>query len=76
MISSSVATTGTGNGSDGTSMDSSAAPQGSRDAPDYRVLPEPIDLDETVASQEASAAPDPTGGRDADAEWLLRNAAG
>ena len=57
-------------------MDSSAAPEASRDATDYRVLPEPIHLDETVTSQEASAAPDPTGGRDADTEWLLRNAGG
>ncbi len=53
-----------------------AAPRVSGHATDYRELPEPIRLDETITSQEASDPPDPTMGRDAETEWLLRNAAG
>ena len=47
-----------------------------RDAADYRELPEPIRLEQTITSQEACDAPDPTMGRDAETEWLLHNAAG
>jgi hypothetical protein len=60
---------------EGITMDS-ATPKVPRDAAEYRELPEPIRLDETTTSQEASDAPDPSAGRDADTEWLLRNSAG
>jgi len=53
-----------------------AAPRIPRDPADFRELPEPIRLDETITSQEAFDAPDPNAGRDADTEWLLRNSAG
>lgn len=46
------------------------------EARDFRRLPEPIRLEDMVATQEAREVPDPTMGRDADTEWLLRNAAG
>lgn len=54
----------------------SAAPKPSRDAADYRRLPEPVRIEETITSEEASDVPDPTMGRDAETDWLLRNAAG
>ena len=38
----------------------------------FRRLPEPIRLEDTVASQETDAAQDPEGGRDTDVEFLLR----
>ena len=38
----------------------------------FRRLPEPIKLEDTVASQEIDAAQDPEGGRDTDVEFLLR----
>ena len=40
----------------------------------YRVLPEPVRLDETVIVVETQPVPDPTGGRDPDTDFLLRNA--
>ena len=46
------------------------------DAEDFRQLPEPVRVEDTVTSLEVEDAPDPTMGRDADGEWLLRNAAG
>ena len=54
----------------------SAEPNVSRDTTDFRELPEPIRLDETITSQASSDVPDPTMGRDAETEWLLRYAAG
>ena len=38
----------------------------------FRRLPEPIRLEDTVASQETDDAQDPEGGRDTDVEFLLR----
>ena len=40
--------------------------------PDYRRLPEPIDLDETIATHETDPPPDPAGGRDPDRDFMLR----
>jgi hypothetical protein len=34
----------------------------------YAHLPEPVDLDETITSQDTSSAPDPEAGRDTDRE--------
>ena len=54
-----------------------SAPHGTpSDAADFRQLPEPVRLEDTVTSLEVESAPDPTMGRDAETEWLLRNAAG
>lgn len=41
---------------------------------DYRVLPEPVALEDTVALQETRPGPDPLGGRDPETDFLLRNA--
>jgi hypothetical protein len=38
----------------------------------YRRLPEPISLEETVASQEVEPAQDPEGGRNTDVDFLIR----
>lgn len=43
---------------------------------DFRKLPEPVRIEDTVTAQDAREAPDPTMGRDADTEWLLRYGAG
>lgn len=43
---------------------------------DFRTLPEPVRLEDTVATQDTREAPDPTMGRDADTEWLLKYGAG
>ncbi len=51
-------------------------PDGQHEARDFRRLPEPTRLEDMVTTQESREAPDPTMGRDADTEWLLRNAAG
>lgn len=48
-------------------------PHGARD---FRRLPEPVALEDTVTTQDAREAPDPTLGRDADTEWLLKYGAG
>lgn len=53
-----------------------ATPSAPRDPADYRELPEPIRLEQTITSQEAFDPPDPTMGRDVETEWLLRNAPG
>ena len=42
----------------------------------HRSLPEPVRLEDTVTSQDVVEAPDPTMGRDAETEWLLRYGAG
>jgi len=39
-----------------------------------RVLPEHVDLADTIATQDSDPPPDPTMGRDADLAWLLRTA--
>ena len=40
----------------------------------YAVLPEPVRLEDTIASVETEAAPDPYMGRDTETEFMLRNA--
>ena len=40
----------------------------------FRSLPEHVPLAETIATQATDAPPDPTMSRDADTDWLLRNA--
>lgn len=49
-------------------------PETPRTAADYRTLPEPVALTDTVALQETRPVPDPTGGRDTETELLLRHA--
>lgn len=46
-----------------------------RTAPDYRRLPETIDLEDTIATHESDPPPDPTRGRDTDRDFMLRYAA-
>ena len=41
---------------------------------EYRELPEPIALKDTIPSRETDPAPDPTMGRDTETEFLVRNA--
>jgi hypothetical protein len=38
----------------------------------FEVLPEPIKLEDTIASHEVRDAPDPEAGRDTDRDFLLR----
>ena len=38
----------------------------------FEVLPEPIELEDTIASHEVRGAPDPEAGRDTDRDFLLR----
>ena len=42
-------------------------------SPDFRHLPEPVKLEETVAAQDVRPVPDPDGGRDPNHEWMLRH---
>lgn len=42
------------------------------DPPDYRHLPEPVRLEDTVAEQDTRPVPDPDGGLDPDQIFLLR----
>jgi hypothetical protein len=44
------------------------------DAEDYRHLPEPVRLEDTVASVDARPVPDPDGGVDAQTLFMLRYA--
>lgn len=62
-----MTTTTSANGSDRNGSDSEGTKR-------FSVLPEHIDLGDTIATQDADAPPDPTMGRDADLEWLLRSA--
>jgi hypothetical protein len=39
----------------------------------FAVLPEPVRLEDTVAGQDVSAAPDPYAGRDTETEFMLRH---
>ena len=51
-------------------------PLGSKDEDSarFRVLPEHVKLEDTIATQDTDPPPDPTLGRDADLAWLLRTA--
>ena len=40
----------------------------------FAVLPERVRLEDTIASVETEAAPDPLMGRDTETEFMLRNA--
>jgi hypothetical protein len=40
----------------------------------YTELPEPVRLEDTIASVETNAVPDPAGGRDTETDFMLRNA--
>lgn len=42
-------------------------------AADFRRLPEPIALEDTVPGHDVRDAPDPDGGRDPNHEWMLRH---
>ncbi len=41
---------------------------------DYRTPPEPIRYEDMITTQETREAPSPTMGRDAETDWLLRDA--
>ncbi|UPK77234.1 hypothetical protein MU582_05730 [Nocardioidaceae bacterium SCSIO 66511] len=38
----------------------------------YDQLPEPIELEDTIAEADQRAVPDPEAGRDTDRDWLVR----
>lgn len=38
----------------------------------FRRLPEPVRLEDTIATQDADPLPDPEAGRDTDTDFLLR----
>jgi hypothetical protein len=40
----------------------------------FATLPEPVDLDDTIATHDTQAPPDPESGRDTDRDFLLRYA--
>jgi hypothetical protein len=42
------------------------------DVRDFRHLPEPVDLDDTIATHETDPPPDPEGGRDTERDFMLR----
>ena len=42
------------------------------DAPDYRHLPDPVRLEDTIAEQDTRPVPDPDGGKDPEQIFLLR----
>jgi hypothetical protein len=42
----------------------------------YRRLPEPVDLDTTIATHETDPAPDPEGGRNTEHDFMLRYGVG
>lgn len=42
----------------------------------FKKLPEHIRLEDTIATQDSDAPPDPTMGRDPDRDFMLRNAGG
>ena len=50
------------------------ASENRHDEVDYSTLPEPVRLEDTITTQDTRETPDPTMGRDADTDWLLRNA--
>ncbi|MGV8968622.1 MAG: heme biosynthesis protein HemY [Cellulomonas sp.] len=57
-------------------MATTARPLGSKEegSARFRVLPERVKLEDTIATQVTDPPPDPTMGRDADLAWLLRTA--
>jgi hypothetical protein len=54
-------------------MDATDRPDQPRRGEDYRTLPPAVSLDETIASVEPDAAPDPDGGRNLDQHRALRD---
>jgi hypothetical protein len=40
----------------------------------YRQLPEPVRIEDTIATKEVEPAPDPDAGRDAERDFMLRYA--
>lgn len=40
---------------------------------DFRTLPEPIRVEDTIAEKDVREAPDPDFGRDSNHEWMLRH---
>ena len=40
---------------------------------DFRHLPDPVALEDTVSSQDVNPVPDPDGGRDPNHEWMPRH---
>jgi hypothetical protein len=43
---------------------------------DYRHLPKPVDLEDTIATHDTDLPPDPEGGRDTERDFMLRYGAG
>jgi hypothetical protein len=41
---------------------------------DYRRLPDPVRLEDTIATQDAGPPPDPEGGQDPERDFMLRYA--
>lgn len=54
-------------------MPDTSPQQAPQPAADFRRLPEPIALEDTVAGQDVRPVPDPDGGRDPNHEWMLRH---
>lgn len=52
-----------------------SAPDRPSPAADFRTLPEPIALEDTIAEKDVRFAPDPDFGRDPNHEWMLRHLA-
>lgn len=50
-----------------------AAPTRDKAGPDYRTLPPDVRLDETIASVDADAVPDPDAGRNVEQHRALRD---
>ena len=50
------------------------APKAARPLPDFSHLPERVDPEDMVTTQDVDPGPDPRGGRDTDTEFMLRNA--
>jgi hypothetical protein len=45
-----------------------------RETPDYRHLPDPVKLEDTIAEHEVRPVPDPDGGINPEQAFVLRNA--
>ncbi len=52
------------------------APEEAQVSDRYRHLPEPVHLEDTIATKDPDPAPDPNGGRDPDRDFMLRYGAG
>jgi hypothetical protein len=48
------------------------AEQPAEERPDFRHLPQPVALDDTIATHETDPPPDPEGGRDPERDFMLR----